>query len=171
MNAYAPVGRNTGRATTQCGSALRDVPHKSLRIEIRLAILDFGFRCHHGPGQADVDSQVAAQPPVILNERPNQLVATAHRSSQKSLIVGGKVPHPPDQSVGNVITRQIADLRDKAILESVVSYIHLVIAKYSAKPDLVLAPDQLESIGNRVDVAATLVRRISAVAHGVVTGH
>ena len=60
---------------------------------------------------------------------------------------------------------------DEAILKCIVSDIHFLGAKHQPEADLVLAANQIQRIGNRIDVGSALVGRISAIADGKVGGH
>ena len=63
--------------------------------------------------------------------------------------MGGETPHPTQKDIGYVVAGFIADLLGKTILEGIIPYVHLVIAKHPPEPDLVFSPDQLDGIGNR----------------------
>src|SRR5208283_3042984 len=56
-------------------------------------------------------------------------------------------------------------------LECIVSYIHLVRSKNQTDADIVFAPNQIERVGQRVDVRSALVRGKAAISDREVTRH
>ena len=57
------------------------------RIKVRLTIAHFALRCHHRPRQAEIQGQILADAPIILDERTVEFPAAAGISAIELLIV------------------------------------------------------------------------------------
>src|ERR1035438_1955325 len=64
-----------------------------------------------------------------------------------------------------------AKVDDIPVLESIVSNVHLFGAINAADFKIMFAPNQIDSVANRVDVGAALIRRVAAIADRKVAAH
>src|SRR5579872_1629154 len=171
LNANAVIRSDAVGATAQPGAAGGDVPLQGINIEIRLTIFYFGFGRSQSPCNSDVYSQISRYPPIILDEGTEQFPAAADCTSQECLIVSRECPQASEKQICHVVASRRGVLRDKAILECIVSYIHLLGADDPAETNIVFAANQVERIRDRIDVGAPLVRSVSAISQRHVASH
>src|SRR6266851_1984936 len=172
LNTDPPVSMNARRCGTEAQTRVRTGNQvlAGLKIEIRLAVVGLSDRRDKCPSYSQVQSQVRSHPPIILDERPEQFPSATGGCAIERLIVN-RTTYLAEKQVCRRVASKSAKINKDTILEGVRLHVHLLSADAATHPDVVLAPNHIERVGNGEDVGPALEGSKSAITQRPVSAH